>query len=196
MGRKFTIVTLAAMMGFAIFLVRVRPEIMGFDTVSRRTRTAARMDRLAAQVRREGNDSISLTELMNATTSSDAFERSHALSTLSTIDNLPEAAVLAIANQLKNEDSQTRNSASLALANMGEAAAPAVQQLVWTLKTYPDDGAGTWAAEALGNTKIKSPTVLQALKFAAHESENTSTVRRARQSYERLTGEPINDLVQ
>ena len=189
LGGLIAVIMLPTLVILAIFC----PQALRIDTIWYREYVANRIQALAQDVKTNPQDVDSLDELIRTAQSTFSFERDYAIGTIGKLGDKAEAAVPMIIDGLSSSDSGTRWAATRALSDMGKTAAPAKAELIRVLNDYPTQSAGTTAAEALGNIGDSSPEVLYALRVAAKNSDDSSTVYEAHKAYEQLTGHPLDD---
>ena len=178
------------------------------DTRLHRERVARRLNRLAtrlfethvglSEAQEYSRRADVAAQMARAVKSNYRFERCYALETLkkAPIGSRDERWAWQLrgicAESLRSEDPFVRHSAANLFASMGPNASFAVQQLIDTLSEYPNESAGRYAAEALGQippTQIREldqrrlQVLIEAIRW------NSVAAESARTAYHYFTGE-------
>lgn len=175
-----------------VLLVRFCPQFLGVDNVWRRQQVSDSVDELTERIKRNPENAELFARLATKAQSGYRFERNRAIRAFGGLRELSKPALPVISDGLFHSDPYTRDSSARALMNMGKTALPAKDELILALEKYSNEGTGTWAAEALGNIGDSSPEVIDVLRITARTCLNPGTADRARKSYEKLTGVPLN----
>ncbi len=154
------------------------------DTYWSREIIADQLQQYRDNAREEPKNGAAMRHLIDATKSGNSFRRGYAIDMIRTLSDKAEDVVPLLGTLLHDPDSFIRGDAAHALLDLCRFAKPAKADLVETVRQYPSDSCGVYAARALECLGDDSDDVLEALRMAS----KTIAGSRARTAYRKLTG--------
>lgn len=157
------------------------------DTVGRRKAVSAKLQSLASQYRDNLGDQGPLREIRKIASGPYVFGRSYAMGILADLSKVDGSVIADIGRGLRDENPFVRHSAGAAITKVAVPAQEAIDDLLYIIKEHPNEGASSFAVEAIMEIGDSSKKVLDALEASAKAKDSYDDEFK-RKAYRILSG--------